>query len=88
GLAKALALFEGNYLDGPGLACYDVARDGGRFVMVRDPAGAGGLEVQVVLGWLSELRRASLAAKQPRTVHFDWSLKRPLIRAGVWRGMG
>ena len=65
GLAKALALFEGNYRDGPGLACYDVARDGGRFVMVRDPAGAGGLEVQVVLGWLSELRRASLAAKQP-----------------------
>ena len=56
-LAPPRLLFEGRFAYGAGItiANYDVARDGQRFVMVKDEANAGRLNV--VLNWLSDLTR-------------------------------
>jgi dipeptidyl aminopeptidase/acylaminoacyl peptidase len=58
-------LFEGNYLDGPGVANYDVTADGQRFLMVRGRTSGRGGEVDVVLNWFEELRAAGSAGKRP-----------------------
>jgi len=42
-----------------GLAGYDVSCDGQRFVMVRQRAGEGGVNVNIVLNWFEELRALS-----------------------------
>ena len=51
-------LFEARFLQrwNSGTASYDVGPDGDRFLMVRQRTGELGVEVQVVLGWLAELR--------------------------------
>jgi serine/threonine protein kinase/Tol biopolymer transport system component len=60
-LSAPRVLFEQRYAFGAGItiANYDVAADGERFIMVKDEAGAGRLNV--VLNWLSELRRVASA---------------------------
>jgi hypothetical protein len=58
-------LFEGNFLDGPGVANYDVSADRKRFLMVRGRSGGGGAEVNVVLNWFEELKAAGSAARRP-----------------------
>jgi hypothetical protein len=41
------------------MANYDVTQDGQRFIMVKDESGAARLNV--ILNWLSELRRVAPA---------------------------
>jgi serine/threonine-protein kinase len=54
-------LFEGRYAFGSGItiANYDVTRDGQRFIMVKDEAGAARLNV--VLNWFDDLARVAPA---------------------------
>jgi serine/threonine-protein kinase len=54
-VGRPRSLFEGNYLDGPSVANYDVSADGERFLMVRGRDG-GGAEAVIVLNWVGELR--------------------------------
>jgi eukaryotic-like serine/threonine-protein kinase len=58
-LSAPRVLFEQRYAFGAGItmANYDVTRDGQRFIMVKDESGAARLNV--ILNWLSELRRVS-----------------------------
>ena len=49
-------LFEGNYLNVPGLS-YDVTADGRRFVLIRGLDTPPTREIHVVLNWFEELKR-------------------------------
>jgi hypothetical protein len=61
-LSSPRLLFERPYAFGSGItiANYDVARDGQRFVMVKDESDAGRLNV--VLNWFSDPARSIPAA--------------------------
>jgi hypothetical protein len=61
-VGRARPLFDGNYLEGPSVANYDVSADGERFLMVRGREG-GGAEAVVVLNWLGELRAGHKGAR-------------------------
>jgi hypothetical protein len=56
-LSQPRVLFEQRYAFGSAqtIGNYDVSADGQRFVMVKDDAAAG--RVNVVLNWLEELKR-------------------------------
>jgi hypothetical protein len=58
-LSTPRVLFEQRYAYGAGItmANYDVTKDGQRFIMVKDESGAARLNV--ILNWLSELRRVA-----------------------------
>jgi hypothetical protein len=60
-LSTPRVLFEQRYAYGAGItmANYDVTQDGQRFIMVKDESGAARLNV--ILNWLSELRRVAPA---------------------------
>jgi hypothetical protein len=60
-LSTPRVLFEQRYAYGAGItmANYDVTLDGQRFIMVKDESGAARLNV--ILNWLSELRRVAPA---------------------------
>ena len=49
-------LFEGNYLNVPGLS-YDVTADGRRFVLICGLETPPTREIHVVLNWFEELKR-------------------------------
>ncbi|MGE5277925.1 MAG: hypothetical protein ACM3SU_13090, partial [Acidobacteriota bacterium] len=57
--SRPRVLFEGSQVEGPATAGYDVSPDGQRFLMVRGRTRTGEAEVNVVLGWFAELRRAA-----------------------------
>lgn len=61
-LSSPRLLFEQRYAYGAGITIpnYDVARDGERFIMVKDESGAARLNV--VLNWRTELERIAPAA--------------------------
>ena len=63
-LSAPRVLFEQRYAFGAGItmANYDVTRDGQRFIMVKDESGAARLNV--ILNWLSELRRVAPTTDQ------------------------
>jgi serine/threonine-protein kinase len=54
--SRARVLFEGNYLNVPGLS-YDVTGDGRRFVLIRGLETPPAREIHVVLNWFTELKR-------------------------------
>jgi hypothetical protein len=58
-LSTPRVLFEQRYAYGAGItmANYDVTQDGQRFIMVKDESGAARLNI--ILNWLSELRRVA-----------------------------
>ena len=61
------ALFGGKYqvaLDTHSVA-YDVSPDGSRFLMVREQAGVGGQELNVVLNWFDQARRPGARTMAP-----------------------
>jgi len=62
-LSTPRVLFEQRYAYGAGItmANYDVTQDGQRFIMVKDESGAARLNI--ILNWLSELRRVAPAAR-------------------------
>ena len=58
-------LFEGNFLEGPAVANYDVSADGKRLLMVRGRREGSGEELGVVLNWFEELKAAGSGARRP-----------------------
>ena len=54
--SRPRVLFEGNYLNVPGLS-YDVTADGRRFVLIRGLETPPTREIHVVLNWFEELKR-------------------------------
>jgi Tol biopolymer transport system component len=70
-LSKARVLWDGNYMHGTSSSCgvpgatstnYDVSADGERFVMIQDKTtDVAAQQVNVVLGWAEELKRAAQA---------------------------
>ena len=70
-LSKARVLWDGNYMHGTSSSCgvpgatstnYDVTADGERFVMIQDKTtDVAAQQVNVVLGWAEELKRAAQA---------------------------
>ena len=70
-LSKPRVLWEGNYMHGTSSSCggagvtstnYDVSADGERFVMIQDKTqDVVARQVNVVLGWAEELKRAARA---------------------------
>ena len=61
------ALFGGKYQSGLAghVVAYDVSPDGSRFLMVREPGGAGGQELNVVLNWFDQGRRRGARTTAP-----------------------
>jgi Tol biopolymer transport system component len=54
-VGKPRVLFEGDFVEGPFMAGYDVSPDGRRFIMARGRSSAEGGEINVVLNWHQEL---------------------------------
>ena len=54
--AKPVLLFEGPYAQDTRVTNYDVAPDGGGFIMIQQEAGGSRAELEVVLNWFEELK--------------------------------